>query len=70
MYMFWRLLMASTGLFILVCGSVKCEFIIYRLMVARSRILWGDTVHRFHQVSGVIVMALGVLWALRFIWSG
>ena len=69
MHIFWGLLMAAAGLFMLVCGIAKSEFIIYRLMVARSRILWGDAVHRFHQVSGLIVMVLGVLWALGVIWG-
>ena len=43
-------LMAAVGLFMLVCGTLKSEFIIYWLMVARSRILWGqgDAVHRFY----------------------
>jgi hypothetical protein len=63
--------MAAVGLFMLVCGTLKSEFIIYRLMVARSRILWGqgDAVHRFYQVCGLIVMVLGVLWALGVIWQ-
>ena len=52
MHIFWGLLMAAAGLFMLVCGTAKSEFIIYRLIVARSRILWGDAVHRFYQVSG------------------
>ena len=69
MHMFWGLLMAAAGLFMLVCGTAKSEFIIYRLMVARSRILWGDAVHRFYQVSGLIVMVLGFLWALGVIWG-
>lgn len=71
MHILWGTLMAVVGLFMLVCGTVKSEFIIYRLMVARSRILWGegDAVHRFYQVSGVIVMVLGVLWAFGLIWS-
>ena len=69
MHMFWGLLMAAAGLFMLVCGTAKSEFIIYRLMVARSRILWGDAVHRFYQVSGLIVMILGVLWAVGVIWG-
>ena len=70
MHILWGTLMAVVGLFMLACGTVKSEFIIYRLMVARSRILWGegDAVHRFYQVSGVIVMVLGVLWALGVIW--
>jgi len=69
MHILWGALMAVVGLFMLACGTTKSEFIIYRLMVARSRILWGDAVHRFYQVSGVIVMVLGVLWALGVIWS-
>ena len=62
--------MAAVGLFMLVCGTLKSEFIIYRLMVYRSRILWGegDAVHRFYQVSGLIIVILGVLWALGVIW--
>ena len=68
----WGLLMAAAGLFMLACGTMKSEFIIYRLMVARSRILWGegDAVHRFYQVCGLIVMILGVLRATGFIRSG
>ena len=69
MHIFWGLLMAVAGLFMLVCGTAKSEFIIYRLMVARSRILWGDAVHRFYQVSGLIVMILGILWAVGVIWG-
>lgn len=62
--------MAAVGLFMLVCGTLKSEFIIYRLMVARSRILWGqgDAVHRFYQVCGLIIV-LGALFALRLIWT-
>ena len=67
----WGILMAAAGLFMLVCGTMKSEFIIYRLMVARSRILWGeaDAVHRFYQVSGLIIIVLGVFWAAGIIWS-
>jgi len=58
-----------TGQLVLVAGTAKSEFIIYRLMVARSRILWGDgdAVHRFCQFSGLIVMILGVLLATGLI---
>lgn len=71
MNMLWGTLMAAVGLFMLVCGTTKSEFVIYRLLVARSRILWGegDAVHRFYQVSGAILFVLGVLWALGVIWS-
>lgn len=70
MHVFWGILMAGVGLFMLVCGTLKSEFIIYRLLVARSRVLWGpgDAVHRFYQVIGLSIVILGVLWALGFIW--
>ena len=71
MHLIWGLLMIAAGLFMLVCGTTRSEFIIYRLMVARSRILWGDgdAVHHFYQVSGLIVTVLGILWAWGAIWS-
>ena len=59
----WGILIVLAGLFLLVCGSLKSNFIIYRLLVARSKILWGDNVHRFHQVVGAIVIVFGVLVA-------
>ena len=68
MHWFWGTLMAIIGLFMLVCGTVKSDFVVYRLLVARSRLLWGDAVHRFFQVSGVIVAVLGILWASGVIW--
>ena len=71
MHTLWGTLMIAAGLFMLVCGTLKGDFIIYRLMVARSRLLWGegDAVHRFYQASGLIVILLGVLWAMGIIWS-
>jgi uncharacterized membrane protein len=71
MHVLWGILMVAVGLFMLVCGTLKSEFIIYRLMVARSRILWGqgDAVHRFYQVSGATIVVLGALWALGIIWQ-
>ena len=71
MHVLWGLLMAAVGLFMLVCGTLKSEFIIYRLMVSRSRVLWrqGDAVHRFYQVSGLIIIVLGALFALGLIWQ-
>ena len=66
----WGLLMAAAGLFMLVCGTIKSYFIIYRLMVARARVIHGegDSVHRMNQVFGLIVLSLGILWASGVIW--
>ena len=67
MHVLWGILIAIAGLFLLVCGSLKSEFIIYRLIVYRSKILWGENVHRFHQIAGVIVIVVGALVALGYI---
>jgi hypothetical protein len=67
MHMLWGILIILAGLFLLICGSLKSNFIIYRLLVYRSKILWGDNVHRFHQVVGAIVIVFGVLVAVGYI---
>jgi hypothetical protein len=48
MHPIWGLLTAAAGRFMLVCGSLKRNFIVYRLMADRSRMLWGESVHRFY----------------------
>jgi uncharacterized membrane protein len=67
MHILWGALIVVAGLFMLVCGCLKSKFIIYRLMVARSKILWGENVHRFYQIVGVIVIIFGLLVALGWI---
>ena len=67
MHILWGSLIVVVGLFMVICGSTKSEFTIYRLMVARSRILWGEKVHRFYQIAGTMVIVFGVLVALGYI---
>jgi hypothetical protein len=67
MHMLWGALMIAAGLFLVVCGRSKSELFIYRLLVARSKILWGDNVHRFHQIAGAMVVVFGLLVALAYI---
>ena len=67
MHILWGILIIAAGLFMLVCGRLKSEFIIYRLLVARSKILWGDNVHFFYQVAGAAVIVVGILVALEYI---
>ena len=64
MHILWGCLIAAVGLFLLVSGTLKSQFIIYRLLVARSRILWGERVHGFYQVAGILVIAFGILFAV------
>ena len=68
MHILYGILMALIGLFLVVSATLQSDFIIYRLLVARSRLLWRDRVHLFHQVVGAILVVLGLLWACRVIW--
>ena len=63
MHILWGILVILAGSFLLICGRLKSNFIIYRLLVARSKILWGDNVHCFHQIAGAIVIVFGILIA-------
>ena len=67
MHILWGILIIFAGLFMTISATVKSNFIIYRLLVYRSKILWGEHVHRFHQISGAIVIVVGVLVALGYI---
>ena len=67
MHLLWGILIVLAGLFLTISGTLKSNFIIYRLLVYRSKILWGDHVHRFHQIAGVIVIVVGALVALGYI---
>jgi hypothetical protein len=70
MEILWGALMALIGVFLLVSATRRTDFVVYQLFVARSRILWGDRVYVFHQIVGVILVVLGLLWASGVIWSG
>ncbi len=59
----WGLVMVGVGLFFVVSGWLKSDFFIYRLFVARSKLLWGDNVHLFLLFSGVAIMLVGGLVA-------
>ena len=69
MHSLYGILVAAIGLFILVSATLRSDSIVYQLLVARSRGLWGNHVHRFHQVVGLILAALGLLWAGGLIWT-
>jgi len=64
MHVLWGSLVIAAGLWMLVCASLKSQFVLYQLIVARSKMLWGDNVYRFHQISGVLVIVFGILVAL------
>ena len=64
----WGLAFIAIGLFMLVSALLKSNFIVYRLMVGRSKMLWGEKIHGFYVVVGVILIILGILVALGVIW--
>ncbi len=68
--MIYGIAMALIGLFFIGFATLRSDFGVYRLLVARSRLLWGDRVHLFYQVVGALLFALGVLWACGLIWRG
>ena len=65
----WGIVISLVGFFLWVCGLTKSNLLIYRLFVARSKILWKseEKVHKFYQVVGVIIIVFGILVALGII---
>lgn len=64
MNVIWGLIIAVVGVLFIFWGRTQSEFGLYRLFVARSRILWGDRVHGFHQVAGALMIAFGAILAI------
>jgi len=60
----WGILTIIIGLFMLISSIMKSEFIIYKLLVARSKILWGENVHNFLMISGILIIIMGVLMTM------
>lgn len=58
----WGSLMFLIGLFFHLSAIKKSEFIVYRMFVARSKMLWKENVHKFYMVVGVILMAVSMLF--------
>ncbi|MGA0803457.1 MAG: hypothetical protein ACO3QU_01065 [Ilumatobacteraceae bacterium] len=64
--MVWGLLIAMVGVLFVWWGRSKSEFVVYRLLVARSRVLWGsgDRVHGFYQCAGAALVVFGAVLAI------
>ena len=68
MNVLWGIVMMVIGASLAYWGTTESDFAVYRLLAARSRILWGERVHRFYQVVGAVLLVLGFLWAAGIIW--
>lgn len=65
----WGIITSIVGFFLLIGGLTKSNFFIYRLFVARSKILWKseEKVLKFYQVVGVLIIIFGILVAFEII---
>lgn len=64
MEILWGILLVLVGLFFLISSLLKSDFIVYRILTARSKVLWSKNVHTFYMVVGCIIMVFGVLMAI------
>ena len=60
----WGLIVAMVGALFIRWGHTESDFGLYRLLAARSRILWGDRVHGFYQIAGALMILAGVAIAV------
>ncbi|MCD6545334.1 MAG: hypothetical protein J7K69_01590 [Thermotogae bacterium] len=56
--------MIAVGVFLSISGFLKSEFVIYKILAARSKILWSENVHIFHAIVGILVAVIGILFAV------
>ncbi len=61
MHNIWGVMIAIVGLLMLLGGLTKTDFVLFRILASRSRLLWGDSVHSFYIVVGLMVALFGVL---------
>ncbi len=57
----WGSLIIVIGLFFAICAFMKSDFIVYKILTARSRRLWKDNVHNIYKVIGGIIIIVGFL---------
>lgn len=54
-------LMILIGLFFTISAFMESEFIVYKVLTARSKLLWKDNVHNFYKVVGILIILVGFL---------
>ena len=64
MTVLWGGLILLVGVLFVAWGRTQSDFVVYRLLAARSRMVWGDRVHGFYQVAGITMIAFGLLVAV------
>lgn len=61
----YRLLMIVVGSLLFYLAQTKSQNKLYQLVVSRSQLMWKDKVYHFHKVSGLLIIVVGVLYALK-----
>jgi len=62
MNILWGSLTALIGLYIFVSALIKSEFIVYKMLTARAKLLWGENVHTFLLIAGLLITGFGSLF--------
>lgn len=52
------------GILLSIVGFSKSEFIIYKILVTPPKILWGDKVHIFYSIIGILMSIMEILLAI------
>ncbi len=60
----YGIIMILIGLFFTISAFMKSEFIVYKILTARSKLLWKDNVHHFYKVVGIILIVVGFLFII------
>lgn len=55
------ILVVVFGALLVIAALTRTEFVVYRLLVARGRLLWKGGVHKFHVVAGTMCIIAGIL---------
>lgn len=57
----WGFVMMAVGALFILWATTRSTFFLYRLFVARSKLLLGEKVHRFYQLVGGAIILVGSL---------
>jgi len=64
----WAALASTIGFYMHVSARARSNHIVYRLMHARAKVLWGhERAHGFLATSGVLVSSYALVWGLGWL---
>lgn len=66
---FLGIIMTLIGLVFVICSLKRSRNKFYQVFVRKGRVIWRDNVYFFHTGIGIIIMILGIFYAIQFIWT-